>query len=311
MNIFDYICETLCIEPSQMESFSATAPYRYKIYDIPKRSGRGTRTIAHPSRPLKFIQRLVISQLDLLVTPHTAAMAYVKGRGIKDNAEAHVNNDYLLKMDLKDFFPSITPELFFEECIQHGIIFDSRDKKLLSNILFFKSSKQSKLKLSIGAPSSPLVSNIVMSRFDSIVYDYCRAKKITYTRYADDLTFSTKKKSILFDIPLYIRKTLRGKGYELLSVNKEKTIFSSKKHNRHVTGITLTNDSRMSIGREQKRILSACVHKLSVGDFDKANIDKLRGELSFAFYIEPQFKVAILNKYGADVYDKIFKKKES
>ena len=64
MSIVDYVCDALCIEKMQLMHFAVTAPHRYKKYEIPKRSGNGTRTIAQPSKQHKFIQRIIISELE-------------------------------------------------------------------------------------------------------------------------------------------------------------------------------------------------------------------------------------------------------
>ncbi|MCT7085107.1 RNA-directed DNA polymerase, partial [Salmonella enterica subsp. enterica serovar Oranienburg] len=81
-----------------------------------------------------------------------------------------------------------------------------------------------------------------------------------YTRYADDLTFSTNNKDVLFDIPDMLENVLPKYSLGRIRINHEKTVFSSKGHNRHVTGITLTNDNKLSIGRERKRKISAMIH---------------------------------------------------
>ena len=307
MSIVDYVCGALCIEKEQLIQFAVTAPHRYKKYEIPKRSGNGTRTIAQPSRQLKYIQRLILSELMKLLVPHQSAFAYIKNISIKNNAEVHVNSRYLLKMDFKDFFPSITPELMFQEYIRFGVTFTDEDVELLSNIFFFKLRKNSKLRLSIGAPSSPFISNIVMRNFDFVVSQICEEKKIKYTRYADDLTFSSNIRNILFDVPEMVTNTLRSEGYGSIKVNKEKTVFASKGNNRHVTGITLSNEGELSVGRNKKRELSAAIHKFSLGNLCDSEVEKLKGELAFVFFVEPTFKVRMQCKYGSDVCRKLWK----
>ncbi|OOF66465.1 hypothetical protein BKL51_01320 [Rodentibacter sp. Ppn85] len=75
---------------------------------------------------------------------------------------------------------------------------------------------------------------------------------ITYTRYADDIIFSTNSVNILFNIPKIVESLLHDIYQGDISLNKEKTVFFSKVHNRHVTGIRLSNDSKLSIGRYKK-----------------------------------------------------------
>src|SRR5258708_32226067 len=85
----------------------ATAPARYKVFQIPKRRG-GMRTIAQPSRELKAIQRFILDKILSKLPVHPAAAAYVTGRNIAENAIAHVKSRVVLKLDFSDFFPSIT-----------------------------------------------------------------------------------------------------------------------------------------------------------------------------------------------------------
>ena len=191
---------------------------------------------------------------------------------------------------------------------QLGVSFSIKEREFLSNILFYKVRKNSHLRLSIGAPSSPFISNIVMHHFDDSMSKYCSEKEIIYTRYADDLTFSSNIKGILFHLPDEVRFHLDETGYKSIVVNIEKTTFTSKKHNRHVTGITISNDSTTSIGRQRKRNLSAAIHKFSLGNMTEDEIEKLKGDLSFAFFVEPNFKLRMKQKYGEKTYGMLFKK---
>ena len=85
---------------------SDSAPARYKVYNIPKRKG-GSRTITQPSRELKAVQRFVVWRKLCAFPVHGAAMGYVKGRNIRENAVAHRDRGLILKLDFAEFFPSI------------------------------------------------------------------------------------------------------------------------------------------------------------------------------------------------------------
>lgn len=161
------------------------------------------------------------------------------------------------------------------------------------------------MRLSIGAPSSPFVSNVTMFFFDELISKICEDKGIIYTRYADDLSFSTNQKDILFSIPALVKESLKVVGLKNIKVNNAKTVFSSKKFNRHVTGITLSNEGVVSLGRERKRIISAMVHHFTLGLLDKESIYKLKGYLGFAKYIEPSFILRLKIKYGDEIVLKI------
>lgn len=307
MDILQHISDALLISKKEVVAFSLSAPYRYKIYKIPKRNSDKLRTIAHPAKELKFIQRIIVSCMSDILPVHDNAYAYKKGGGIKENAEMHLSTKYLLKMDFSNFFPSITPRLFFSKLKQANINFDENNKLILENFLFFKSRRNSNLRLSIGAPSSPLISNFVMYFWDVEIQNLCLKKGINYTRYADDLTFSTNNKDILFEIPKLLQTILPKYSLGKLRINNDKTVFSSKGHNRYVTGITLSNDNKLSLGRERKRIISAMIHHFINNKLDTAQTYQLIGLLAFASYIEVEFYQRMVQKYGIENIDKLKK----
>ena len=109
--------------------------------------------------------------------------------------------------------------------------------------------------LRIGAPSSPLVSDFFTYQFDCAINNMCLKKEIVYIRYADDLTFLTEHKDILFELPALVKENLAAFIGNSIRIDRKKTKFSSKAHNRHVTGITINNDGNISLGRERKRYI--------------------------------------------------------
>jgi len=168
------------------------APVRYKTYPIQKRNG-GERIISQPARELKALQRVLVQEFLYHLPTHAAATAYKEGISIKANASAHVQNGPILKFDFKDFFPSITSNDWQRYCEQKNLFADPRDILISTNIFFHRRTGSARLQLAIGAPSSPCLSNILMNDFDTQVTEMVRSDKVTYTRYADDLTFSAKK----------------------------------------------------------------------------------------------------------------------
>lgn len=286
-------------------AFFGDAPKKYKVYSIPKRTS-GTRIIAQPIRQLKDFQRSLILLLENDFPIHNCCMAYMKGKNIKKNALIHSKNSFFLKMDFMDFFNSITPKLFWEACERKNIEFDWFDKEIVERTLFWRPSKYSnKLILSIGAPSSPFISNFLMYSFDEVLNEYCEKNGITYTRYADDLTFSTNTSGILFDMPNIVRESLLQLYGTKIQINQLKTAFSSKKHNRHITGVTITNDDAISIGRAKKRYIKHLVHNFIENKLTIEDLNYLRGYLGFIKYIEPKFLTTLEQKYTQTVIQKI------
>ncbi|MCH1879076.1 retron St85 family RNA-directed DNA polymerase [Alcaligenes ammonioxydans] len=306
MNLISKLTEKLMMTEEELLRFALTMPRRYKQYFIPKRNSNERRLIAQPSQEAKFIQRIIIAELRELLTVHKAATAYEKGTGIRLNAIHHVGNRYLLKMDFKNFFPSITPELLFMILRDCGIKYDDRDRTILEHALFFKSTRRSRLRLSVGAPSSPFISNFIMNIFDENLAAYCLQQGITYTRYADDLTFTCNKKGILFNVPDVVKQFSKEHCHGKIRINSSKTVFSSKAFNRHVTGIVLTNDNQLSIGRARKREIASLVNSFKYGHLDLDESSRLKGLLAYANHIEPDFIARMKTKYSADVIDAIF-----
>ncbi len=236
MNIINSVSEALHLSEQQVLHYITQAPHRYKVYEIPKRSGAGSRVIAQPSKELKFIQRLVADKFLSDFPVHTAAQAYRKGVGIRSNAEQHKENAFLLKMDFKDFFPSIKPDALLQFLKAQGADLSELDEYCLSKLFFWQPRRDQGLQLSIGAPSSPLISNMILWPFDKLISKYSKENGVTYTRYADDLTFTTNEERILFNFPEVVKDICNQVPYPSLEINVQKTIFSSKRHNRHVPG---------------------------------------------------------------------------
>ena len=284
------------------ELFLRSPSKHYKVYKIPKRT-LGFRTIAQPTPDVKHIQKQIVSIISQNVKIHHCAAAYVRGKGIKENANAHVCSEYILKVDLENFFNSVIPKMLFKALKKQKIELSEIDEKIIEQFLFWNMSKKinGKLVLSVGAPSSPFISNLVMYNFDNKMDEYCSNKSIVYTRYADDLIFSTKSEGVLFTHFQVVRKMIATEFSSKLILNESKTVFSSKAHNRHVTGIVLANNNKISLGRKKKRYISALIHKFKLGQLLIDDIHHLKGLLSHASHIERSFVLKMSKKYGAKI----------
>ena len=280
-------------DSKELERYIKTCPYRYKTYQIKKRGG-GTRTISQPSKDLKIVQKLVIQeflQKDFLV--HSAAKAYKVETSIIDNAKVHRANRYLLKMDFSNFFESITGEDFRHYLISNNIVDDFDEVNFLIN-LFFK-SENGRMQLSVGSPGSPLISNALLYEFDTEITKLAKTRNVSFSRYSDDLTFSTNTEKELFYWPELVAERLRKIKSPTLKLNPEKTVFSSKRFNRHVTGIVITNEGELSIGRNRKRRIKSQVYRAN--ELSEMQIRKLQGHISFACQVEPDFWNLLSKKY--------------
>lgn len=304
MTLIEQLALELKKSEDEVARFLLSAPKRYKVYTIPKRTS-GHRVIAQPSKELKEYQRKYLELQQLPI--HDSAMAYRKGMSIKQNAIAHKNNPYLLKLDLENFFNSISDKLFWKVWESILPLPSDQDKQTLENLLFWCPSKTTggALVLSIGAPSSPLVSNFFMYQFDCALSKLCVEKEIMYTRYADDLTFSTKHKDSLFALPELVKEELAVLFGSAIRINRKKTRFSSRAHNRHVTGITISNDGNLSLGRERKRYIKHLVHQVQLNKLNAEDRQHLRGLIAFAKHVEPVFVQSLKRKYSAELITQI------
>ncbi|TRD14610.1 retron St85 family RNA-directed DNA polymerase [Palleronia caenipelagi] len=281
----------------ELKRYVSSCPRRYKRYPIDKRSG-GKRIIAQPTPDLKAVQRLLVSQfLEKCLQVHECAMAYQVGKSIVDNAKIHSKNSYLLKMDFKDFFPSIRSKDLCHLLVAQGHLDqgDEIELRTISRVFFMLENDE--LVLSVGAPSSPFISNALLFEFDTIADEYCKEHGISFSRYSDDLTFSTNIKDALFAVPGFIKEALKAMEYPSLLVNDGKTVFSSRAHNRHVTGITLTNDGKLSIGRKKKRSIRTQVFLFSASRLSTQEARSLQGYISFARSVDAAFYSSLLSKY--------------
>ena len=293
----------------QLERLVVRAPYAYKVYTIPKKSG-GVREIAQPAKETKLLQRWLIDNVFCDLPVHEQATAYKKGASIKLNAEAHAKSEFLSKFDFQSFFPSILEAdvaNHLQEMLNKKLTAD--EIKWIARVSCIRQKNSSTLGLSVGAPSSPILSNSIMFEFDCIMVDWCASNSVIYTRYADDLVFSTNVANKFKLIEPVVLEALGRLRYPVLQLNAKKTIHVSKKNQRRVTGLILNNEGFVSLGRERKRIISSQIHKFSLGILDEPMTYVLQGLLGLAVDVEPSFVSSMRLKYGDSILDSILSRR--
>lgn len=278
----------------------SNAPLRYKSYTIPKRRG-GKRIISQPARELKALQRILTERFLSKLPVHQSATAYRAGTSIKHNALAHAPNGPILKFDFANFFPSISARDWSNYCEREGLMLEARDIWISTNIFFQRWSRHGRLSLAIGAPSSPCLSNVLMNAFDTKVASEVASDQVTYTRYADDLTFSAKRTGYLNQVEKTLRRSIREMKSPALTLNESKTVLATKKYKRFVTGLILTNDGKVSLGRERKRRIRAALKHYADHRLDIQQQTKLAGLVAFAHDVERDFVVRMEKKYGSEL----------
>lgn len=277
-----------------------TAPSRYKVYYIPKRSG-GRREIAQPAPEVKVLQRALMDMLLTRLPVHDAAAAYRTGRSIRDNAALHAGDGPILKMDFSDFFPSIRSTDWAKYCEATNCLTDPRDIHLTSLLLFKRVPGSTVLRLAIGAPSSPMLSNALLYDFDARVSAAVAKDRVRYSRYADDLTFSAPRTGYLNGVQEAVRAAIHGLAFPKLAINERKTNYATRKYSRRVTGLVLANDGRVTIGRDRKRIVSAAVCNAQRGMVPREQLQVLAGVLAHINAVEPEFLDVLRRRYGTEI----------
>ncbi|MDP3120925.1 MAG: retron St85 family RNA-directed DNA polymerase [Sulfuricurvum sp.] len=286
--------------------YALNASKRYRRYTIPKRT-TGKRVILQPSAELKTYQSYLVSYIFEKFPCHDSVYSYQKNKNIKQMASLHLNAHFLLRIDFKDFFPSIKSQHIRKFLNEKSFLLDnilSDNDITLINLLVCRNGN-----LTIGAPSSPMISNIILYDLDEYLFSICKEMGIVYTRYADDLYFSTSNPNILKNILSLLKTFLKTFFLDLL-VNEDKNIYTSKKRRQQVTGLILTNDGKISVGRDMKRYIKSLIFKYRNDQLEQSQINYLRGYLSYLYSVEPEYIENLKNKYTPKLMQELFTLKQ-
>lgn len=250
------------ISPGLLYRLSKYNDKFYKIFQLPKKIG-GVRTIFCPSKGMKAVQAWILRNILDKAQVAENATGFRKGMNVLDNAERHKDNRYFLCLDIEDFFPSISYAKVFT--IFKSLGYNSHVSHIFSSLCTCQE------KLPQGAVTSPALSNIICIRLDHRISGYVGKRNIIYTRYADDMVFSSMSPSRLVGIIKFIVQILKDEGFEL---NESKTRFLGPRRQRKVTGLIMSDNS-IGVGRKKKRILRATIHHLVSGEFVPAEREKI------------------------------------
>lgn len=303
MSLIERIVSSTGFSATYLTKLAKKAPYSYRHYKIPKKNG-GTRDIFHPSAELKVIQLWVVDHILRNLPVHQCVYSYKKNVNVAMHAERHRKANFLVRLDIQNFFPSIT-ESDVRQLLLSKFSFISNqlpvsDIDLVCRLVCRAKDKTKKLSLTIGAPSSPALSNAMLFDFDIKISNHCKTLGVTYTRYADDMYFSTNKPNTLDGVVNHVRVALEEMPWPRLKLNEDKTVFTSRKRRRVVTGVTLTSDKKLSIGRDMKRQIRTQVFLCLNNQLQPDDVAKLRGRLSYYRSVEPGFLKNLIQKFGEE-----------
>ena len=247
----------------------ATMLDHYHRFTIPKKRG-GVRVISSPKTRLRTAQRYVLESVLAPLPVHEAAVAFRPGVSIVDNAARHAGKPVVVRLDLKDFFPSVTfPRVrrLFEsfgyspgvatlfgllctEAPRAALTLDGGAKRFVA---------VGERCLPQGACTSPALTNLLCRRLDARLSGLAAAGGFTYTRYADDLVFSHAEAGVAVGALLRtVRQILTDSGF---IVNEEKTVVLRPHHRQSVTGLVTNGDLPPRVSREDLRRFRAFLHQ--------------------------------------------------
>lgn len=264
-----------------------TKKFHYRKKTIQKKNG-SIRTLYVPDNNLKNIQRLLLSKHLEQIPISEFATAYHKGANLKSNAYVHTNKKAVLKLDISDFFSSITEDSVYL-CVFNKKYFSPPIGKLLASLCCYKGA------IVQGAPSSPAIANIVMKNFDENIGKWCSERNISYTRYCDDMTFSGE-----FSKNLVINKVRKMLEAMNLYLNDKKSVFIPRNKQQKVTGIVVNEkiNTPSNYRKEIRKEIYYCKkygvqnhleHSKLINEFtEQSYINHLKGKVNYVLTISPE-----------------------
>lgn len=255
----------------------------YRTFEIPKRSG-GNRVITTPYQTLKHIQRWIYNNVLSGQKVHTYVHGFRPKRSIVTNVGQHTSGRYLWKIDLNDFFPSIKKEMVVQVFRQIG--YTKEMSFFLASLCCLDDC------LPQGAPTSPVLSNIVAKHMDNRLAKIAKNYHCRYTRYADDMAFSGNSLPLSFQV--LVCNVIQECGF---TINMQKTRVYGARACKILTGIRI-QDGSLRLPKEKRRELSQIMYYIRRYGYD-SHVGKLKireinylpsliGRMIFWKQIEPE-----------------------
>lgn len=289
MSIIDLISRDLVLPKCVIKDIVCNTERHYTDFHA------GKRLISAPHPVLKSIQCWIkdfVVANDSDLPPFITA--YESGTSIVTNASQHSQNEHLLVADIKKFFPSIKRDKveeyfrafrYTEATTGEDLRLSDREVRALVELVCMKGS------LPMGSPSSPIIANRVMRPIDYEIIaklsGYC-----VYTRYADDICISSNY-FISTEVIEMLDEVLKEHS---LRLNRRKCHFSGKGTRKAVTGVYITPEGNLSIGRNRKRQLKKMIYEYQVNN--DGNPEEIIGYINFCKSIDPKYVAKVLTKYS-------------
>lgn len=223
---------------------------RYRTFAVPKKTPGETREIKAPAPGLLRVQRLLLRCLTAAFTTcDAAAHGFVLGRSVLTNAQPHAGRRFVLNLDLRDFFSNTSVQRVVKVLQVEPFGLSKSMAHLVASLCCDQGS------LPQGAPTSPLLTNAVCQRLDRRLRQLARQHRCTYTRYADDLTFSSNRPAFRERFHAELTEILTSEGYQQ---NLRKQRLQLPHQRQEVTGVVV--NERPNVPREYVRDIRFLLH---------------------------------------------------
>lgn len=222
-----------------------TPKKRYKHFTIPKKSG-GVRDIHAPVKGLKSMLTYLNVVFQAMYEPTEAAMGFVPGRSIADNASVHVGKYYVFNTDLKDFFPSIQQPRLWAVLQLKPFSLNKELASVIAGLCCMQDANGDGV-LPQGSPCSPILTNIICRQLDRRLTGLAKRFNLKYTRYADDITFSSDY-NVFQDDSEFMTEFKRIIADQHFIFNDKKTRLQKSIERQEVTGLVV--NEKVNVVRE-------------------------------------------------------------
>ena len=250
---------------------------KYRSFNIDKKNGKKRKIVA-PVNKLKNLQYKVKEALEVFYTPKLCNNGFIKKRNVVTNAIPHLRKEFVLNIDLNDYFGSITFGRVKRLFQSYPLELNHSVATVLAHICCYKGT------LPQGAPTSPIVSNMITYKLDNALRTLALSCSCSYSRYADDITFSftNRERSLPREVAFYrneklvlgeqLKKIIEENGF---SINDDKTRMQHRTQRQSVTNITV--NEKINVNRRFIRSTSAMLNALikhGAVDAEKEHFDK-------------------------------------
>ena len=241
-------------------------PNRYKTFHIKKKSGK-LREINAPCYQLKILLYITNIVFKALYTPSESAMGFTEGRSIVDNAQMHVGHNYILNIDLENFFPSIPQPRVWARLQLPPFSLPLKVANVVAGLCCTPNEDGTQNVLPQGAPTSPILTNAICDTLDRRMRGVAKHYGLHYSRYADDMTFSSMHNVYHEDGEFMneVKRIIEDQGFKM---NDDKTRLLRDGERQEVTGLTV--NKCVNVARKYVRDLRCILHVWEKEGYAKA-----------------------------------------